>query len=110
MEIISVISNKEIWLPQGSVFNWQEMFYRNRVGDGNIFVERLLDMDQVSTDAMVMTFNGTQIYIRNFSSDREVLYVPMDKKNLASLRRIPFLQKFARILMHEHETVLYHFG
>ena len=110
MEIISVISNKEIWLPQGLVFNWQKMFYRNRVGDGNIIVERLLDMDQVSTDAMVMTFNGTQIYIRNFSSDREVLYVPMDKKNLASLRRIPFLQKFVRILMHEHETVLYHFG
>lgn len=110
VEIISVITNKGIRLSQGSVFNWLEMFYRNSAGDENIIEERLLDMDQVSTDATVMTLNGAQTYIRNFSSDREVLYVPMEKKDLASLRGIPFLQKFAGILMHDHETALYHFG
>jgi hypothetical protein len=57
-----------------------------------------------------MTNNGSACYIRNFSTKDAVLYTSMDRKNLDSLKSIPFLSKFSGTLEHDHETALYHFG
>ena len=64
----------------------------------------------VATDATVITVNGKQEYIRNFSTVRCVLYRAMKDKTLDTMHKIRFLEKYTGILVHDHETALYHFG
>lgn len=57
-----------------------------------------------------MTVNGEQNYIRNFSIQDTVVYRAMKSKSLKSLEKLDFLKKYTGILIHDHETALYHFG
>ena len=64
----------------------------------------------VATDATTVTVNGTQNYIRNFSTEKTVVYHAMQKKTIPALKKLDFLKKYTGILVHDHETALYHFG
>ena len=110
VEIIRAITNQGITLSQGSVFNWLEELFSASARECEGIEKRLLDQKQVCTDATNITVDGKQTYVRNFSSANDVLYVPMEKKDLVTLGKIPFLQKFVGILVHDHETALFHFG
>ena len=70
----------------------------------------LLDQEAVAADATPVTVNGEQNYIRNFSIQDTVVYRAMKSKSLKSLEKLDFLKKYTGILMHDHETALYHFG
>lgn len=48
--------------------------------------------------------------MRNFSVRDTVVYHAMRSKSLNALGRLDFLTNFAGYLVHDHETVLYHFG
>ena len=61
-------------------------------------------------DATVVTLNGEQSFIRNFSTRDMVLYEGMEEKSLKALREIAFLKKYIGSLVHDHETAMYHFG
>ncbi len=78
--------------------------------DTQTIENRLLDYHQVHTDGTNVTVNGVQSFIRNFSVQDWVLYVPMDTKGHKTLETIPFLKKYRGILMHDHETSLYKYG
>ena len=64
----------------------------------------------LQTDATFITVGGVQSYIRCVSSARSVLYVGMDKKTIECLKKVPVLKDYQGILVHDHETALYHFG
>ena len=51
-----------------------------------------------------------QSYIRNISTDGAVRYYPMNSKTIEEHRKIAILRVFQGILLHDHETALYHFG
>lgn len=70
----------------------------------------LLDQEAVAADATPVTVNGEQNYIRNFSIQDTVIYRAMKSKSLKSLEKLDFLKKYTGILIHDHETALYHFG
>lgn len=70
----------------------------------------LLDQEAVAADATPVTVNGEQNYIRNFSIQDTVVYRAMKSKSLKSLEKLDFLKKYTGILIHDHETALYHFG
>jgi len=70
----------------------------------------LLSHDVAATDATTVTVNGTQNYIRKFSAENTVVYHTMQKKTIPALKKLDFLKKYAGILVHDHETALYHFG
>lgn len=65
---------------------------------------------EVCTDATVMTTNGVQTYIRNFSTKDDVLYCSCAKKDLETLSGIKILKEYAGTLIHDHETAAYYFG
>ncbi len=71
---------------------------------------KLLAQNVVATDATTVTVNGEQKYIRNFSTEDTVLYHAMNSKSIESLKRLDFLKRYAGILVHDHETALYHLG
>lgn len=62
------------------------------------------------SDATTVTVNGKQNYIRNFSIEKTVIYHAMKNKTIAALEKQDFLEKYTGILVHDHETALYHFG
>ena len=64
----------------------------------------------VYTDSTAVTINGKQAHIRNQSIDNAVLYSPMERKDIATLKVTGILPKYCGTLVHDHETALYHFG
>ncbi|MCM1188489.1 MAG: transposase [bacterium] len=64
----------------------------------------------VATDAITVTVNGEQNYIRNFSTGETVVYHAMDSKSMEALKKIGFLAGYTGTLVHDHEIALYHFG
>ena len=110
VELIKAISGDCIEISQGTVFNWLEALCRNAKSEEAKIEGHLLDQTQVCTDATTASVDGHQVYIRNFSDEQWVFYVPMERKNIETLAKIPFMRKFAGTLTHDHETALYHFG
>lgn len=107
---LNAAGNDELGLSEGSVY----LFCKKFAGDAEESVcqleEELLNQKVVLTDATVVTVNGEQNYIRNFSIEEAVIYRAMKSKTIDALGRLRFLEKFAGTLVHDHETALYHFG
>lgn len=97
-------------LSQGSVYHFCKTFSRNAQESIMHLEEDLLNHRVVMTDATVMTLNAEPCYIRNFSMEKTVVYRAMKDKTLESMRKLRFLSRFTGILVHDHETSLYHFG
>lgn len=72
--------------------------------------KELLKSPVVWTDGTGVSVNGKQAYVRNFSTPSVELLVAMKSKSLDALKEIAFLSLFKGILVHDHETALYHFG
>ena len=110
VELISALTGNIVKLSEGTISNWLMEVHQASRKAQQVIEEHLLDAEQVCTDGTVVTENGHQSYIRNFSTDDWVLYVSMGNKGHKALSQIPFLQKYAGILVHDHETSLYSYG
>lgn len=97
-------------LSEGSVYHFCKAFSEKAKESVAQLEEELLNQRVVMTDATVVTVNGKQGYIRNFSMERAVVYRAMKDKTLKGMKKLRFLAKFTGILVHDHETALYHFG
>ena len=96
-------------LSEGSIYGFCKKLAGN-AGESIAHLESsLLNQPVVATDAATVTVNGRQNYIRNFSTDETVVYQAMDSKSIASLEEAGFLSRYSGILVHDHETALYHF-
>ena len=109
-ELISALSNAFINLSPGSLCQYAQV-----LSDASSdFIEEiqtnLLNAEVLCTDSTAITVNGAQEYIRNFSTPENVLYCPMKTKTIDEMKETDILSKFAGILVHDHETALYHFG
>lgn len=107
---INEASGGDFALSEGSVYNFCKQFANN--ADGIIpELEREQSEESVlCTDATNTSTNGKRSYIRNFSSKSAVIYYAMESKAVESLEKIEFLAGYQGILMHDHESALYHFG
>lgn len=107
---LNAAGDGEIGLSAGSVYGFCRKF-AGQAGESILRLEEeLLNQNAVATDATTVTVNGTQNYIRNFSTENTVVYHAMQKKSIPSLKEVGFLKEYAGILVHDHETALYHFG
>lgn len=107
---LNAASNEELSLSEGSVYGFCKKFAKAAEGSVCQLEEGLLNQKVVSTDATVVTVNGEQNYIRNFSIEATVIYRAMKSKTIDALGKLRFLEKFSGTLVHDHETALYHFG
>lgn len=108
-ELISALSNEFINLSPGSLCQHAQVL----ADASSNFIEEiqtnLLNAVVLCTDSTAITVNGVQEHIRNFSTPENVLYYPMKTKSIEEMKGT-ILSKFAGILIHDHETALYHFG
>lgn len=107
---VNSISGDLLRISAGTVYNTCSSFSTKCADACEKIEDDLLNAHEICTDGTVVSTDGRQTYIRNFSTEQSVLYVSSDKKNLKTLKTFPILQKFAGIFTHDHETALYHFG
>lgn len=107
---LNAAGNGELGLSEGSVYAFCRKFGANAEQSIRSLEEELLNQRVVATDATTVTVNGEQNYVRNFSTDRTVVYRAMKSKAIEALGKLRFLEKYAGILIHDHETALYHYG
>ncbi|MBO5408747.1 MAG: transposase [Clostridia bacterium] len=107
---LNAISKEELCLSEGSIYGFCKKFAGNAKNSIMQLETELLNQNVVATDATLTTVNGEQNYIRNFSTEQTVLYCAMKSKTIAAMEGVNFLKKYTGILVHDHETALYHFG
>lgn len=107
---LNAAGNGELGLSEGSVYGFCRRFSKASERSIQGLEQELLNQDVVATDATQVTVNGEQNYIRNFSIKNTVVYHAMKSKSIEALRQLDFLKRYAGILLHDHETALYHFG
>ena len=109
-EFINAISGDKLKLSKGSIYGFCHAFAEKSRDSISQIREELLNAETVYTDSTVITTNGKQTYIRNQSTDKTVLYSPMEKKDIDTLKETGILSAYCGTLVHDHETALYHFG
>lgn len=107
---LNAASGNELGLSSGSIYGFCKRFSDNAKISILHLEEELLNENVVATDATTVTVNGTQNYIRNFSTEMTVVFHALKKKTISALKQLEFLNGFGGILVHDHETALYHFG
>lgn len=107
---LNAASGDQLGLSAGSVYGFCRKL-ADKAGESIRHLEgHLLNQGVVATDATGVTVNGAQNYVRNFSIQDTVIYRAMKSKALGALEKLELLGKYTGILVHDHETVLYHFG
>lgn len=107
---LNAAGNGELGLSEGSIYGFCRNFAVKAGADIRHLEEELLNQEVVLTDATTVTVNGKQNYVRNFSIGETVIYRAMKNKTIEALGKQRFLKEFSGILVHDHETALYHFG
>lgn len=107
---LNAAGNGELELSEGSIYGFCKRFAKASETSILNLENRLLDQAVVATDATTVTVNGKQNYIRNLSIKDTVVYHAMNSKSIDALKKLDFLNRYAGILLHDHETALYHFG
>ena len=107
---LNAAGNGELELSEGSVYGFCKKLSECAQTSIEHLENDLLNQNVVATDATTITVNGEQNYIRNFSSDTTVVYRAMKSKTIEALEKLQLLKKYTGILVHDHETALYHFG
>ena len=107
---LNAAGNGELGLSEGSIYGFCRKFAEASEMSVLKLERELLNQDVVATDATVVTVNGEQNYIRNFSIKDTVVYHAMKSKSIEALKELDFLKQYAGTLLHDHETALYHFG
>ena len=109
-ELFSTLTGGRIHPSPGSIYTFCQTFSRACEPEITSIKQKLLASGKIYTDATNVSTNGHRSYIRNFSTVEAVLYVAMHRKTLAELQAINVLSDFTGVLVHDHETALYHFG
>lgn len=108
-DYLNAITDQVLDISSGGVYKFIRQFASQVTPVVDRVCESALNKGVIWTDATGISVNGKQHYIRNISTADEVVYVGMDKKNLANLKKTP-LAHYAGVMVHDHETAIYHFG
>ncbi len=107
---INSLSGDSLNISEGSIYNFCRSFGEKCGRVCGALENALLNSPEICTDATPVSTDGKQTYIRNYSTENTVLYCSSEKKDLKTLKGLPVLSKYTGILIHDHETALYHFG
>ena len=109
-DFINSISGNVLSISGGTVYNICKYFSKLCEKQLSSIKDKLLNADVVCIDTTYMSMDGKQTCIRNFSTPYAVLYTYQESKKTETLKKLPILPDYTGILIHDHETALYHFG
>ncbi len=108
--LILSLSGGAVTVSQGSIYHFLKQFAAMGKQSLRQIGLEILRKQAICTDATYTSTDGVRSYIRNFTSDHAVRYCPMDSKTIEAHEKIGLLNIYGGILMHDHETAMYHFG
>ena len=100
----------DLGLSEGSVYGFCARFAWKAESTVAYLAREQAKESVLCTDATCTTTNGKRSYIRCVSSKAAAIFYAMESKAVAALEQIALLADYQGILMHDHETALYHFG
>lgn len=100
----------EIPVSEGSVYNFMTDFGQKTAPSLEFIRNTLKNQDVLCTDATYISLDGNLAYIRVITTGSTSFYYPMKTKTIDELSEEQILNEFKGILVHDHETALYHFG
>lgn len=109
-DLISDLSDGLIRLSPGSLYHFEESFAEAASDELEAIKDSLMNSEVLCTDSTHVVVGGCQEHIRNQSTSEAVLYSSLKTKTIEEMKTLEVLANHAGILVHDHETALYHFG
>lgn len=107
---LSTITNNVVNLSQGNIVNIQKEFSNKSKVSLNVMEEDILNDKVNYTDETVAKYNGSNMYIRNYSNKHTVIYKAHKNKGHKPILEDNILTRFCGGIMGDHDTTLYSYG
>lgn len=97
-------------VSEGTVYNFMTEFSQKAAPSLELIRSTLQNQEVLCTDATYISLDGNLAYIRVITNNNTSFYYPMKTKTIDELSEEEILKEFKGVLVHDHETALYHFG
>jgi len=109
-EFINTLTDGKLNISAGSIYGFGKELQKKSTELKKRIADKVLNKEIVYTDATNITVNGESKFVRNHSVDDAVYYTYTDGKSIDNIKEKSLLSDYYGILVHDHETALYHFG
>ena len=109
-DFFDVISNGFIKISQGTLVNFLYEFSEKSKKTIEKITDNILISEYIGTDLTGTKFNKQNMYIRNYSTNEEVVYKANERKNHNSIKEDDILPKYLGGIIGDHDTTLYSYG
>ncbi|MDR0304050.1 MAG: transposase [Chitinispirillales bacterium] len=110
VDMLSAWTNGAIELSDGTIYNFLSEFN----GKSAAFIEntksKLLNNTIMNVDETGARVNGRNMFFRNYSGTKHVLYTANQTKGKKAIEDDNILPQYVGILIHDHNTVNYNYG
>ena len=110
VDMIASMSNGAVELSDGTVYNFLTDFNAKAKGCIEAIKTKLLNNVILRVDQTGARINAHNMYFSNYSDERHVLYTANQTKGKKAIDDDGILLRFAGTLVHDHNTVYYHYG
>ena len=109
-DFFNVISNEILKISNGTLVIFVNEFSSKSEIILNKFENEILNSETIYTDETGSKYNKSNIYVRNYSNEKTVLYKNHRKKGHKAIKDQNILTKFTGGIVHDHDTTMYSYG
>lgn len=109
-EFFSVITNNVINISKGTLVNFLYEFSSKSKLTINNLENDILNSKTNLTDETSANFNKKNLYVRNYSNEKTVIYKVHHNKGHKPILEDNILPRFCGVIMADHDTTLYSYG
>ena len=108
--LINEMSANVIRISEGSIYNWQSEFGRKVIPIIENIKTKILNSPVMHVDETGSRCEEKNMYFRNYSDDKHVLYTLNPTKGKSAIEDDGVLPIYTGTLVHDHNTVNYNYG
>lgn len=109
-DFFSVLTNGVINVSNGTLVNFSYEFSNKSKPTLKVIENNLLNSPLMYTDETGAKYDKKNIFVRNYSDEKNVLYMPRLHKGHISIKEDNILPRFCGGIMGDHDTSLYSYG
>ena len=110
VELVANLSDETIKLSEGSIYNWLAEFDTKAQSEINKITTNLLNSPILQDDETGIRCGSKNMFVRNYSTEHEVLYKLNPTKGKQSIEDDNILTRFIGTTIHDHNTLNYNYG
>ena len=110
VELIASITNDEIKLSDGSIYNWLKEFDTKAASTIKDIETNLLNSPNLNVDETGARCEGKNMCARNYSTENYVRYTMNSTKAMSGIEKDGILPNFVGTAIHDHNTAYYNYG